>query len=186
MAKLVQKRRPALAFRAKDLKYCIFGLGDSHYWGKGTEDGVNLSTSLKDTLWRRLWRCSRHPSDPWSQRRNPNSISPSQPVIWTTCWRRWEPSAWCPLDSEMTRTGLRFFAGAEGVLRCGTGRGPVSHGICRVERPALFTTWCRQGETCEWLIGYSSAESIEPVGMSSLNCNALPWLWVCFNASRFF
>ena len=50
MAKLIQKRRPALAFRAKDLKYCIFGLGDSHYWGKGTEDGVNLSTSLKDTL----------------------------------------------------------------------------------------------------------------------------------------
>lgn len=21
-----------------ELKYCIFGLGDSHYWGKGTEE----------------------------------------------------------------------------------------------------------------------------------------------------
>ena len=26
-------------FFSEDLKYCMFGLGDSHYWGKGTEDG---------------------------------------------------------------------------------------------------------------------------------------------------
>ena len=28
----------------KELKYCIFGLGDSHYWGKGTEE---LSVHLR-------------------------------------------------------------------------------------------------------------------------------------------
>ena len=27
------------SFFSEDLKYCMFGLGDSHYWGKGTEDG---------------------------------------------------------------------------------------------------------------------------------------------------
>ncbi|CAE8627317.1 unnamed protein product [Polarella glacialis] len=31
------------------MKYCIFGLGDSHYWGKGTEDSkVNFAKPAKD------------------------------------------------------------------------------------------------------------------------------------------
>eukprot|EP00931_Biecheleriopsis_adriatica_P086419 TRINITY_DN610_c0_g1_i10.p1 TRINITY_DN610_c0_g1~~TRINITY_DN610_c0_g1_i10.p1 ORF type:complete len:964 (+),score=245.44 TRINITY_DN610_c0_g1_i10:67-2892(+) len=32
-----------------DLKYCIFGLGDSHYWGKGTEDSrINFAKPARD------------------------------------------------------------------------------------------------------------------------------------------
>jgi len=33
----------------KDMKYCIFGLGDSHYWGKGTEDSrINFAKPARD------------------------------------------------------------------------------------------------------------------------------------------
>eukprot|EP00930_Biecheleria_cincta_P096933 TRINITY_DN886_c0_g1_i3.p1 TRINITY_DN886_c0_g1~~TRINITY_DN886_c0_g1_i3.p1 ORF type:complete len:943 (+),score=187.68 TRINITY_DN886_c0_g1_i3:69-2897(+) len=33
----------------KELKYCIFGLGDSHYWGKGTEDSrVNFAKPARE------------------------------------------------------------------------------------------------------------------------------------------
>merc|ERR1719284_1227392 len=32
-----------------DMKYCIFGLGDSHYWGKGTEDSrINFAKPARD------------------------------------------------------------------------------------------------------------------------------------------
>jgi len=32
-----------------DLKYCIFGLGDSHYWGKGTEESkFNFAKPARD------------------------------------------------------------------------------------------------------------------------------------------
>jgi len=33
----------------KDMKYCIFGLGDSHYWGKGTEDSrINFAKPARE------------------------------------------------------------------------------------------------------------------------------------------
>ena len=32
-----------------DFKYCIFGLGDSHYWGKGTEESkFNFAKPARD------------------------------------------------------------------------------------------------------------------------------------------
>merc|ERR1712048_174817 len=45
----LQGREAELTGKLSGMKYCVFGLGDSHYWGKGTEDSkINFGKPARD------------------------------------------------------------------------------------------------------------------------------------------